>query len=77
MRAALDELARARINRFELLTLTTLGALRAVQLKLVPTFRRPHYTILLPELDGDLRRLLACENQVWLNPHYEAPEARP
>jgi hypothetical protein len=73
---ALDVLARERLNRFEVLTVMTAGAIRAAGLELRPTFRRPHYTIMLPELERDLERLLACENVVRLNPHYRRPEDR-
>lgn len=74
---ALRELARTRVTGFEVLTLMTVGALRAVRLEPVPTFRRPHFTILLPDLEADLLRLLACENVIWVNPYYPGPRERP
>jgi len=37
-------------------------------------FARPHYTIMLPDLDADLSRLLACENEIRVNPFFRAPE---
>jgi hypothetical protein len=43
----------------------------------VPTFKSPHYTIMLPNLAADLRRLLACENVIWVNYFYVAPEVPP
>lgn len=74
---ALDLLAAERLNRFDVLTVTTVGAIRRAGLEILPTFRRPHYTILLPDLDGDLRRLLECHNEVRLNPHFQPPETEP
>ena len=59
---------------FEILTLMTAGAIRATGLELRPTFRRPHYTVMLPDLDRDITRLSACENVPWVNPHYRHPE---
>lgn len=74
---ALDALARDRLLRFEILILMTAGAIRAVGLELRPTFRRPHYTIVLPDLDQSIDRLSACENVRWRNPHFLGPEGRP
>lgn len=75
--AALDALASQRLGQFEALTLMTAGALRNAGLSFAPTFRRPHYTIFLNDLEGDIRRLLQCHNEVRLNPHFEPPEATP
>src|SRR5437588_8834489 len=72
-----EVLARSRMVRFDVLTLVTLGVLRAARLERVPTFKSPHYTIMLPNLEADLRRLLACENVIWVNPFYVAPEVPP
>ena len=58
--AALDALARDRLAQFEILVLMTAGSNRRAGLELRPTFRRPHYTIILPGLDGDIDRLLSC-----------------
>jgi hypothetical protein len=69
-----EVLARSRMVRFDVLTLVTFGVLRAAGLETVPTFKAPHYTIMLPNLEADLRRLLACENVIWVNPFYVAPE---
>ncbi len=69
-----DALARDRLSRFEVLTVMTVGAIRIAGLDLRPTFRRPHYTIMLPRLDQDLALLLGCENVVRPNPHFRPPE---
>jgi hypothetical protein len=69
-----EVLARSRMVRFDVLTH---GVLRAAGLETVPTFKSPHYTIMLPNLEADLRRLLACENVIWVNPFYVAPEVPP
>jgi hypothetical protein len=37
------------------------GTIRRAGLELRPTFRRPHYTIMLPDLDSDIDRLKSCE----------------
>ncbi len=50
---ALDEIARGPLVRFDVLTLFTAGELRRSDLELRPTFRRPHYTVMLPVLDED------------------------
>ncbi|MDP1792584.1 MAG: hypothetical protein Q8K63_00495, partial [Acidimicrobiales bacterium] len=68
-------LASHRLAQFEVLTLLSTGALRDVGLSFAPTFRRPHYTIFLDDLEADLRRLLQCHNEVRLNAHFESPEA--
>lgn len=75
--AALDLLAATTLQRERVLTLVRMGTLRAADLEVRPTFRRPHYTVMLPDLEADLNRLVACDNEVRENPHYVAPEARP
>ncbi|MHB8670768.1 MAG: hypothetical protein ACYDAD_09455 [Acidimicrobiales bacterium] len=72
---ALDELARHRLAQFDVLVLMTAGAIREAGLELRPTFRRPHYTILIPDLDRDIERLVACENVRRANPHYVPPRS--
>jgi hypothetical protein len=68
---ALDEIARGPLVRFDVLTLFTAGELRRSSLELRPTFRRPHYTVMLPVLDEDLERLLRCENERQINVHFQ------
>ncbi len=75
--AELDGLSRGRLSRFDLLTLMRAGTIRAAGLELRPTFRSPHYTIMLPDLDADLARLVACENETRVNPYFRAPEESP
>ncbi len=75
--AELDELARTVLRRFRLLTVMTAGALRRVGLELRPTFRRPHYSVMLAELDEDVERLLRCENEIRINPYFDAEEVQP
>jgi hypothetical protein len=69
-----DALSRDRLSRFGILTVMMAGTIRAAGLELRPTFRSPHYTIMLPDLDADLSRLLACENEIRVNPFFRAPE---
>lgn len=75
--AELDDLARTALRRFHLLTVIRVGALRRAGLELRPTFRRPHYTIMLPEPDEDVERLLRCDNEVRINPYFDAEEVQP
>jgi len=72
----LDRLEQTALRRFNIVTLTTAGAIRRIGLDLVPTFRRPHYSVLLPALDADIARLMGCENEVRTNPHFEPGEAQ-
>jgi hypothetical protein len=74
--ASLDLIASTTLQRVSLLTLMQMGALRASGLEVRPTFRRPHYTVMLPDLDADLDRLLTCDNVVRDNPHYVPPEVK-
>jgi len=71
----LDALASTTLRGYELLTITTAGAIRRAGLELRPTFRRPHYSVMLPELNADVDRLVRCENEEWTNPHYARREA--
>ena len=71
--AALDQLARTVLVRWDVLVLMTAGAIRLAGLELRPTFRTPHYTIILPELDRDVVRLAECDNERIQNP-YSSPE---
>lgn len=74
--ASLDVIASTTLQRAPLLTLMRMGTLRAAGLEVRPTFRRPHYTVMLPDLDADLDRLLACDNVVRGIPHYVPPEVK-
>ena len=67
---ALDALARDRLAQYEVLTVMTAGAIRRAGLELRPTFRRPHYTVMLPHLERDVARLVTCENRERENPHH-------
>jgi hypothetical protein len=75
--ADIDELAGGLLRRFEVLTVMTAGALRRSGIQLRPTFRRPHYTVMLPDLDEDIFRLLRCDNERRVNRYYEPEEVQP
>jgi hypothetical protein len=75
--ADIDELAAGLLRRFEVLTVMTAGALRQSGIELRPTFRRPHYTVMLPDVDEDILRLLRCENERRVNDHYRPEEVLP
>jgi hypothetical protein len=48
----------------------TADTIRRAGLELRPTFRRPHYTIMLPDLDPDIDRLMKCEKVQMTNHYY-------
>ena len=73
--AALDVIAGTTLQREPVLTLMRMGTLRTAGLEVRPTFRRPHFTVVLPDLDADVARLVACDNVVRDNSHYVSPEA--
>jgi hypothetical protein len=68
--AAVDVLARDRLAQFEVLVLMTAGTIRRAGLELRPTFRRPHYTIMLLVLDRDIDRLMNCEKVQRTNQYH-------
>ncbi len=74
---ALDEIAREVLVRFEVLTVLSAGVLRRSGLELRPTFRRPHFTVMLPVLDEDVERLLRCENERRINVHFQPEDRQP
>jgi hypothetical protein len=55
----------------------TAGALRRSGIELRPTFRRPHYTVMLPDLDEDVFRLIRCDNERRVNDRYQPEEVQP
>jgi hypothetical protein len=73
----IDDLASGLLRRFEVLTVMTADVLRRSGIELRPTFRRPHYTLMLPDLDEDILHLLRCENERRVNDYYEAEEVQP
>jgi hypothetical protein len=73
--ADLDVLARTVLRRQEVLTLMTAGAIRRSGLELRPTFRRPHYTLMLPDPVADVERLAGCQNEQRANPYFGREEA--
>ena len=72
---ALDELAGRRLYRqlasYRVVRLSTVGRLRAAGLWLLPTFARPHFTIVVPSAErAALDSLLACFDPASHNPGY-------
>ena len=51
--------------------------MRESGIELRPTFRRPHYTVMLTELEKDIFRLLRCDNERRVNDHYRPEEVQP
>lgn len=66
----MDVLARDRLAQFAVLVLMTAATIRRAGLELRPTFRRPHYTIMLPDLDSDIDRLKSCEKVQRTNQYH-------
>ena len=64
------------LRRFETVTVMMAGTIRSAGLELVPTFRSPHYTVLLPELQADAERLARCDNELQRNPHFRPDEVQ-
>ena len=71
---SLDELAQTSpLVRFDRLTLTTAGVLRAAGLRLEPTGRnRRHFDVTFDDLEDGIDRLCNCEHRVVVNPYHEA-----
>lgn len=72
---ALDELAAWRLYRqlsvYPVLRTSSVGRIRAARFRLLPTFARPHFTVLLTSVEVDeLARLLACFAPASQNPKY-------
>lgn len=72
---ALDELARRRLDRqlstYPVVRVSTVGRIRTASFRLLPTFARPHFTIVLATIEtGELARLLACFDPASHNPRY-------
>lgn len=75
--ADIDALAGGLLRRFDVLTVMTAGAVLRWGIELRPTFRRPHYTVMLPNLDEDVFRLLGCDNERRVNDYYKPEEVQP
>ena len=71
----LDLLSQTTLRRYERLTVMTAGAIRRSGLELRPTFRRPHYSVMLLDLNADVERLAGCENEWRPNPYFARREA--
>jgi hypothetical protein len=71
--ATFDELAQQPpLVRFEVLTLVTVGVLRAVGLELEATGRNPrHFDVVFDDLHEGIERLCTCEHRSIVNPYYE------
>jgi hypothetical protein len=68
-----DELAQEQpLVRFQLLTLMTVGAIRAAGLLLRPTGRnRLHHSVEFDDLGDGIERLLRCDYRTTINPYHE------
>lgn len=66
--ASFDELLRSRLRGYPTVYLPTVETLTTAGLALLATFRRPHYTVLLPDIDA-ADRLLAALGELHLNPY--------
>ena len=74
--ASLDSLLAERLASYRLVHLPTVGSLTEAGFEILPTFRRPHFTLLLSSDTGlDLRRLLNALGSPQINP-YHGPRRR-
>lgn len=69
--ASLDKLLRERLVSYRLVHTPTVGAITGAGFELLPTFNRPHYTLLLPS-DSELAlgRLLGALGPAESNPYH-------
>ena len=69
--ASLDALLAHRLVSYRLVHMPTVGALVDAGFDLLPTFRRPHFTMLLSsDAELDLRRLLNALGSPQVNPYH-------
>ena len=69
--ASLDRLLAERLVSYRLVHLPTVGSLTEAGFELLPTFRRPHFTLLLSaETELDLRRMLNALGPAQVNPYH-------
>jgi hypothetical protein len=67
----LDDLLRRRFTSFRAVHMPTVGRLAEGQFELLPTGRRPHFTVRLRSVnDSELDRLLAALGAAQPNPQY-------
>jgi hypothetical protein len=72
---ALDELGRRQLYRrlasYPVLRASSVGRVRGAGFRLLPTFARPHFTVVLASVETEeLARLLACFDPPSQNPRY-------
>lgn len=69
--ASLDRLLGDRLISYRVVHLATVGSLTGAGFELLPTFRRPHFTLMLSsDTELDLRRLLNALGSAEVNPYY-------
>ena len=68
---SLDRLLADRLVSYRLVHLPTVGSLVEAGFELLPTFRRPHFTLILSsDTELDLRRLLNALGSPHVNPYH-------
>jgi len=72
---AIDELGQRQLYRrlasYPVLRASSVGRVRGAGFWLLPTFARPHFTVMLVSVEADeLGRLLACFDPASQNPRY-------
>lgn len=69
--ASIDGLLAHRVVSYRLVHTPTIGSLVDAGFELLPTFRRPHFTLLLSsDAEHDLRRLLNALGLPQVNPYH-------
>jgi hypothetical protein len=71
---SVDELLAGRLATYRMVYRATVGQITSAGFDLLPTFKRPHYTLVLRSADEvELARLLATMGSAKENPHYRRP----
>lgn len=71
MKCDMNSDARQRLVLFETIVLFRRKDLRAAEIEVIPTFRRPHVTLAHVDLDELVSGLQACEHRQLENRYYE------
>ncbi len=72
--ADFDELAATVLERYPVLRIYRPGALRALSVEVVPTFRSPHVTLAFTDLEAGLTTLARSRHERRPNPYHEPVE---
>ena len=75
--ASLSGLLSGRMRTYRVVHTPSLAEIHAVGFEVLPTFRRPHFTLLLPDIaSSTLKQLLAALGPGAVNPYHEKRRRR-